>query len=287
MNTIFRYTLSRSRGGILGWGIGMFLLGLMIVPVYSSFEGQGEMMEQLLDAFPPEMMAFFGEMSSLDTIEGFLEIEYFAILPLILGIYAITSGGGMIANDEENGTLDLVAAHPISRSSLFFGRFLSILTGILAILVLSWLGLVVPAQAMENVSLAGIGTPFLSLFSYILLFTTLALALSLLLPSKRITSMVVGIFMVADFFIQGFARLNTDLEAIADVLPLKFYQGTGWVTDRLNTSWFFGEIAVAVLLLLFAWWRFARRDIRVGGEGTWEFPLISKLRRGKVEVSGD
>ncbi|MCH7664017.1 MAG: hypothetical protein IH859_09155 [Chloroflexi bacterium] len=89
MNAIFRNSLNNSRGAILGWGIALALLGAMIIPIYDTFKGQAELMDQLMDLYPPEMMAFFGDFSSITTPDGFLSIEYFSIIPLVLAIYAI------------------------------------------------------------------------------------------------------------------------------------------------------------------------------------------------------
>ena len=38
--TTFRYTFSSLRGQILGWGLGLALYGLMIVPMYDTLAGQ-------------------------------------------------------------------------------------------------------------------------------------------------------------------------------------------------------------------------------------------------------
>ena len=37
MMTIFRYTLRRFRGQILGWGLALALLGLLLISMYDSF----------------------------------------------------------------------------------------------------------------------------------------------------------------------------------------------------------------------------------------------------------
>jgi len=293
MIAIFNNTLTKSRGAILGWGIALALLGAMFVPIYDSFKEQGDLMNQLVEIYPPEMMAFFGDISSITTPDGFLSLEYFSFIPLVLAIYAIGAGSGLIVGDEEIGTLDLIAAHPVSRSSLFFGRLAAFVSALGLILVLAYLGIFIPAQLSSmGLTAAELLTPFLSMFAYLLLFGGLSLILSLVLPSKRMASMVSGIILVADFFIQGFANSYSELEAVAEILPLNFYQGVGWI-DGLETGWFFGLIGVATLFSLVAWWRFLRRDIRVGGEGSWELPSF-RFRKSKkrdvaelADVSGD
>jgi ABC-2 type transport system permease protein len=46
----------------------------------------------------------------------------------------------------------------------------------------------------------------------------------------------------------------------------------------LNVEWLLGLLGVAALFTLLAWWRFERRDIRVGGEGGWQLPLLSRRK---------
>ena len=278
MKTIFRYRLARLRGQILGWGISLALLGVMMVQFYATIAEQQEQFEQILEHYPKEMMAFFGDFDSFATPSGYLGIEFFSYMPLILGIFALVIGSGLLAGDEESGRLDLIMAYPISRAALFWGRVSAFVVATLAILAIAWLGLVVPSRGTELnvVSIAGMAQPFVSLLGLLLLFGALALLLSLVLPSRRMAAMTGGIVLVAGFFIVGFANINADLEPVAKAFPMYYYQG-GDAIDELNVSWFAGLLAAALVFFVLAWWRFERRDIRVGGEGGWERLSLSSL----------
>ena len=144
MTTVFRYTLRRFRGQILGWGIALALLGVLLVSMYDSFAGQQEQFEDLLELYPPEITAFIGDISSMfASPEGWVSLEFFSYMPLILGIFGVLVGSGLLASDEENGTLDLIMAHPVSRTTLFMGRLLAFIVATVAILVITWLGFIV------------------------------------------------------------------------------------------------------------------------------------------------
>ena len=278
MKTIFRYGLARLRGQILGWGISLALLGVMMVQFYGLIVEQQEQFDQLLDNYPKEMIAFFGDFEAFATPSGYLGIEFFSYMPLILGIFALVIGSGLLASDEESGRLDLIMAHPVSRTALFWGRVSAFVVATLAILAITWLGLALPSRWTELnvVSLVEMGLPFVSLLGVLLLFGALALLLSLVLPSRRMAAMTSGILLVAGFFVIGLARINTDLEPVAKISPLFYYQG-GDALDDFNVAWFTGLLAAAVVSTALAWWRFERRDIRVGGEGGWERPSLSSL----------
>lgn len=273
MWTVFRYALRRYRGQILGWGLAMAALGLLLIPFYDVFAEEQTGMQALLESYPPEIMAFFGGSVDLLSPAGFLDL-YLSYLPAVVGIFTLMAGSGLIASDEESGRLDLVLAHPVSRSALFWGRFLAFVAATAAIMVLSWLGYAIPLGGTSlDVTWGEMALPFLSLLAHILVYGTLALLASLLVPARRLAGMIAGLVMVASYFLTALGRLDDRLEPVARLLPFDYYQG-GSAVDGLNLAWFFGLLAVSALFTLVAWWLFLRRDIRIGGEGGWQIPFL-------------
>jgi ABC-2 type transport system permease protein len=279
MTTIFRYRLRRFRGQILGWGLALSLVVLLIVGIYDSFAPQQEQMEQLLASYPPELMAFFGASDagfSMFSAEGFISMEFFSFMPVVLGIFAVLMGSGLLVSDEEKGTLDLIMAHPVSRSALFLGRLLAFVSATMGILAILWLAFMVSMNwSTLSIGAVRLLRPFLSLLAVLLLFSTLALLLSMVLPSRRLAASVSGLLLVASFFVTGLATINEDLQAIARFSPLNYYQSEQ-AFDHFDGRWFAGLLLVAALFALLAWWRFQRRDIRVGGEGGWRLPSLPR-----------
>ncbi len=272
MVTILRYTLRRFRGQILGWGISLALLGLLIGSMYDVVATQREQFQDIIQLYPQELIAFFGDLDSFATPEGFLAIEFFSYMPLVLGVFGVLAGSGLLVEDEENGTLDLILAHPVSRTALFAGRLLALLTATLAILTIIWMGLTLPIY-WSTMDLKGemIWLPLLSLMAEMSVFSTLALLLSMLLPSRRAAAMTAGLLLVLGFFLPGLAGINEDLQPIARFSPLDYYQ-TGDAFHDFNLSWFAGLLISALALAALSWWLFQRRDIRVRGEGGWRLP---------------
>jgi ABC-2 type transport system permease protein len=284
MMTILRYTLRRFRGQILGWGIALALLGVLLVSMYDMIAAQRDQLEDLLKLYPQEFTAFFGDFTSFGTPEGFLTVEFFSYMPLILGIFAVLTGSGLLVSDEENGRLDLIMAHPVSRTALFLGRLLAFVAATVAILAICWLGLVVPMSwSSMEIGWGTIWLPLLSVLAELLLFGAMALFFSMFLPSRRLAATTAGLLLVASFFITGLAKLNQDLEPIAKLSPLTYYQAQE-AFQGLNGTWLAGLLAAAVVFAALAWWRFQRRDIRVGGEGGWRLPSLRFRRRAGREV---
>lgn len=286
MMTVFRHALRHYRGQMIGWGIAMFLYGAINVPFYDSFATQKELFDQLMSLFPKEAFAFFGnfDMTSYATPAGYLGIQYFDVMAvLILGVFALLLGSGLLVSDEESGRLDLILAHPVSRMSLFWGRVLGFAAATLAILFIAWLGLVLPMSLTSmNLGWGEVALPFLSLFGVLMVFGMAALLFSMLLPSRSTAAMAAGFVLLASYILTSLDRLlqmqgNKSLQAAVKFTPLYYYEG-GNAIGGLNVERLAGLLAVSAVLAALAALLFQRRDIRVVGEGSWRV----SLRRQKV-----
>jgi len=287
MLTLFKHTVARSKGAILGWGLSLGLLSMWLTSFYDTLAEQQEMLQKLFAAYPKEIWAFFGGTSDFFSPEAFINMELYSYMPLVLGIFTVLAGSALLAGDEEKGFMDLLLGHPLGRTGLFFGRVLGFLVILLAILTLMWLGTMIGAQwsTYMDIGWGEMWLPNLSLLAMLLLFGGLALFLSMVLPSQRLAASVAGGLLAVSFLINGMAELSPDVAKVAKYLPMKYYQG-GLAAKGMNWEWFAWLMGVGVAFALLAWWRFLRRDIRVGGEGGWKVPGL-RLRRRRAIASAE
>lgn len=269
------HTLRRMRGQIIGWGIGIALYGLLMASFFDTLVNI-EGLTQILESYPPELMAFFGNVTAITTPAGYLDTYFFSYMTLIIGIFAIGACANLLSGDEEQGVLDLVLAYPISRARLFWGRLLGFVIALGGVLGAAWLSWLIPSgNSGLNLSWIELLQSFLPLFAELLLFGALALFFSMILPAARLAGWLSGALLVGNFLLLGLANINNDLEPFIRYSPLKYYQG-GDAIHGLNWEWLAGLLAASGVFILAAWLIFQRRDIRVGGERGWEW---GELRR--------
>ena len=280
----YKHAIHRLRGQAVGWSIGLVLYGLLLGSMYDAIIAM-EGIEELLKGYPQEMLAFFGGMMEMTTPWGYLDIEYFTLMNLIIGIFAIGVCINLIVGDEEKGLLDLVLAHPISRTRLYWGRLLAFITMIAAILFVSWLSLVIPSSTFGfDLTPTEFLRPFLSLFAISMFFSTFALLLSFILPSTRFAGMLSGALLILNFLLIGLSGINPDLEPFMKFTPMHYYQG-GYAIKGLEWGWFFGLLIAALLFALLAWTPFIKRDIRVSGEHSWRLSELSLIDRAEEGIT--
>jgi ABC-2 type transport system permease protein len=271
MNANFRYMLRRYRLAIAGWGLALAIVAVIAVRLYSTILERMEVVEKLMAGMPPLLVALAGEASVLATPGGWLHVKFFVMVPILLGIYCVQAGAGLLAGDEERGRLDLLMAYPVSRTRLFLGRLLALVTATGWILAICWAAvfLALPGSGMK-IHFGESLLPFLNTLAPLLLFEMLALALSMIMPSKLLAAGAAGFVLVASFFIELLLSVEPALLSVAKLLPLHYYRG-GLALESFGWPGFLGQLGVALLLGVFAYWRFLRRDIRVMGEGSWRW----------------
>jgi len=282
MITIFVHSLRKSRSVILGWGLVLGALGLFIVLYYDNLAQQQVFQDQLLQAIPPDLMAFMGNIESLSSPDGYLSLQFFSYIPAILGILAAAQGAAVIASDEEKGYLDILLAHPISRKNYFLGRFVSMVIVLAVTLLVVWLGFIV-ALIWSDISLTPLEMlrPFIVLWIFVTAFAAFSSFLSQMLLSQSIAAMIGAFILIASYIISSLSNIISDLEKASKYSPMTYYQGADAI-NGINWTWIMYFSAVTMFFGILAWWRFELRDTRIGGEGGWEgIPLINIIKRVK------
>ncbi len=280
MLTIIRNTVSKSRGLLVGWGIGLAALSVMIGSMFDMIADTNamyDMVDTYVEAMP-EMAAMFN-MDQMGTPIGWLDVQYFSILPLMLCLLVNGIGANMLARDEEDGTLDLILAHPISRTSLFWGRFFASTMVIVFLILISWGSLLLTMTWSNYFSIPAFDLlmPFVSLFCIIMFFMNISLLFAMIMPARSMASMLCGMFVGASFFITLLSEVIEELQRVSDFSPLAYLETTSAVSDGLSLNYFIMFVAINLILAIVSWRLFQSRDIRVGGEGSWRLQNLKYI----------
>jgi ABC-2 type transport system permease protein len=256
--SIFLKAMREQRVMVLGFGLGSALMAALVLGIYPSYR------EGLSDIeIPPALKALFGDID-LTTANGFLSAEFFSWIPVLLVVYAIIQGTGVLAGEESNGTLDLLLAQPISRTRLFIEKAFSIIVGTLIIVALILPGWLIPYAAADiDVALGRLLVATAAMAPLVLAFAALSLLAGCLLPTRRDAATAIVAVAVVSYFVNSLGQAVEVLEPLRPASLFFYYRAEKVLVpgvDPAGVAVLLGTAVVAGGLALAA---FQRRDLGV------------------------
>ncbi len=113
LGSVFAKTMRDQRRGLIGWSIGTALTVVVMAAIWPSYSDMD--IESLLAQYPDALKEIFN-IDKMTTGAGYLNAELFSLmLPAMFVIFGVARGARLIAGEEEDGTLDLLATMPVSR----------------------------------------------------------------------------------------------------------------------------------------------------------------------------
>lgn len=245
-------------------GIGLLWVFIAAYPI---IQEQTTAMLELLDGFPEGFLKAFGvDSGSFGTVEGFLAAkQYSATWPLMVILFLVALAGTVIAGEIEKGSIEISLSNPVSRLSIFFGRYLVGLTGLVIFTFFSVFSLV-PLAALYNVDISFPAVLKLSTIAF--LFGWAILSLSMLLSSifsdKNRVYMTVGGLMIGMYMLNVVALIKEEIGYIKYVSFFHYFDTNGaLILETIGaTSVIIFCICGIVFTGLGVWW-FNKRDIAV------------------------
>lgn len=262
----FLKSLRDQARGLIVWVIGVAFYVALLMSVYPSVRDSAGQLQGYVDNLPEAFRtAFLGSGGDFFSPMGFVNTELFSWLgPIAFIAFAVGAANRALAGEEEDGTLSLLLAYPLSRRSLVLQRFAAMVVAIAALGLAFWLSLVVATE------LAGMDVGAGALGQALLLFTLLGLAVGSVTlavgaaTGRKAAGIAAGAAVgVAMYLLNTLGQINETLEPYR-VLSLFHYTGG---TTPLGRG--LGAVDVAVLvgttlvLLAVTLALFERRDIRV------------------------
>ncbi|HVY09764.1 MAG TPA: ABC transporter permease subunit [Mycobacteriales bacterium] len=126
------------RRSLVVWSIAVLLVVLMVIGVYPSIHHNSSI-DSIYADLSPTAQALLGG-SNLTSPAGYLSTQLFAFfLPAIVLVFAIGRGAAAIAGEEEERTLDLLLAQPVTRTALYLEKGLAVFAGVTLLTAAAWL----------------------------------------------------------------------------------------------------------------------------------------------------
>lgn len=253
------HTLRLQRRGAIIWGLALGLYSAVMVASFTTFGADAEQMNQLLEAYPQELLDAFG-IQNLADVENYMNSQVFLLAPLALAFFAILASAGAIAGAEERGTIDVLLGNPLPRWQLVVGHFTATALSLLGILAITGLLTWGTAVLMDvDLSLESTAAAVLNLWPICLFFGGLAMLCSAVFHRRALAIAIPAFLLFATYLVDTIGRASENLE---DLRPASvFYYYGSAIENGIDWPDFVGVTLVALLFVLLAVFAFRRRDI--------------------------
>ncbi len=252
-----------NRRSIAVWAASIAAVGIGYAAFWPTIDSPA--MQEALAAYPEGMLEALNY-DNITTPAGYLISTVYGLLAaILLVVYGAGSGARMLAGDEEDGTLDLILAHPVARVSLGLQRFLGFVTAVALINLVLWAGLWAisgPAR-LTGISLGGYAAMHLQLTLFGTFFGAVAFAVGAATGRRMYAIGAASGVAVMGFFANGVIASVDGLEWMSDYSPFEWMTGGDPLTNGVQAGGTLLLLGFSVLLVTLGLWAFTRRDLGV------------------------
>lgn len=265
MLSLFWHELRMRRMLLIGWGSGL----LVFFSVYLAFYPALPAEMRNLDLQAIELYRAFGNFS-MATFEGYIGSTIFHFFSVLIGVLAIVTGTGVLAGEEDAGTLELQMALPLARRQLVTAKVLELAAIALVVLTIAGIAatlvfLAIRSQLTTNLDAGDLFRAVIAHWPLVFLFQMFSLWLGTVTPSRRVALALAAVVLVVSFLGYNLVGMSPDLEWLQPLSPFHYRPST---SDALDGGPAASDLLVlsgaALVFYLLAIVSFEQRDVTVG-----------------------
>lgn len=260
LRNVFAKTLYDQRKMFMWWSVALLGVSLVYVAGYKQYADTGMMDVQL----PEFMSALMGTMDYTSAV-GYLNSTFFTLIgSLLVVIFSLTIGARGIAGEEESGMLDVLLAHPVSRTRFALERFAALTTATGLFGVVSWAAVSMGSWLAEmgiplgNIAAACTGLAFMGL-----VMGSVAFAVGASTGRVSVALGVTSGVALASFLVNNLAPVFDGLDAVQKLSPFYYYLSGDPLREGLDAGGLAVLTFTALVFAGLAIWGFNRRDVVV------------------------
>jgi ABC-2 type transport system permease protein len=259
MESVFMKTLYDLRWNILAFCVGLATLAFFVLYIYPSF---AEANEGIFEGLQAEAAQAILGAANPGTPEGFLNVQLFPFLPLILAIFLIVATSAAIAGEEGEKTLGVLMARPVSRWRVLTEKALAIGVGLLLISLATAGGSIAGALAAGvEIDLAELGLSIVAAIPWGVWVLGFGLFCSAIFKSRMWAALLATGVVVAAYMFNSLTEFVTSLVAYNRFLPMYYYNWGDPLIGPVNWIHVGVLVGSGVVFYLLAMLAFERREI--------------------------
>lgn len=265
MKVTVRFLRDRRRS-LFGWSLGIAGMILLSTGFYPSIKNQPSF-DEVLANLPDTFQAMIGAQARIafTSPPGYLHGRLFSnLLPMLLVIFGVALGARAIGGSEDDGTLELLLANPVTRGRVVLERYAAVvglLVAVSIVMTVVLLATAAPFGLLDGVSPGRLVEACVAATCLALLHASIAFAVGCIVGTRSASIATGATVAVAGYLLFGLV--------VADVLAgLRFLSPWWWYLSRniiaggLPPEAVAAPIGLSLIVVTAGAWRFQHRDLR-------------------------
>jgi len=250
--------------GMIGWGMGLGLLGLVIMIIIPNI-GMLKQFENLMTTMPAVVKALgMDDAAQMATPEGFISAGYFGRVLLIMAVYAVLAGLNVSANEEDAGIMDMVLSLPVARWRIILEKYAAYALMSIVIVMMGFLGLYLGGiTSAIQVDAGKVFISSINMLPSIWLMLAFTMWAGTFFRRKNQATAVAAFFIVGSYIVDfaGSAASESPIARLRAVSFFAYYDNAHVMQTGLNGGYMVLLLGITVILVAASVWCFQRRDI--------------------------
>lgn len=244
------------RTATLGVGAALAALAFFAISVAA---GMGDALDEMAASFPEAMNTFIGA----DAPGGYVVNEVFELIaPLTLVAFAVSAGASVIAGEEARGTMSMLSAQPVTRSSILTAKMLSVLATLVFVVLVFWAAIALAGTVTDiGLDLAGTTAASVHLLLLAVFFGAVSLAVGAATGRPDLAVGVGGGLAVLSYLASSMLPL-ADLDSWVRLSPWHYYSGGDPLTEGIVPAHLVVLGGLTLLAVAVAYRTFRTRDLQ-------------------------
>jgi ABC-type transport system involved in multi-copper enzyme maturation permease subunit len=198
-------------------------------------------------------------------VRGFLSIELFSWLWILVGMFMAYFSVSSVTGDFEKKRMDLIFSTPISREQYIIEKFLALTAISLIMVMICAAGLISGVSAIGASNDLDPATSFLSIFSmltFLMIIAAFGIFLAMIFRGGKAGMGINIAFVFGSFILLTISGFTEALSGLKYVSIMHYWDYNSMLLDGVfNTGYFFGLLIASLLILGVAIYIFKKRDI--------------------------
>lgn len=262
---VFIQEFKAKRKSVFIWGLSISAFIIFYLAFFPSLGSDSEAFEIIMKSMPKEMLQAFGlkEGLSMATLMGYFVVT-FVMIQLAIAIQSANYGFAILSEEERELTADFLLTKPVSRSTIYFSKFLSAVLSLLLTAIIVSMGILVALRLFnggETYNIKNVFKLLLTIPLFQLCFLSIGMFISLLVRKVRnVLSLSMG--LAIGLYIINVAKEIVDKDFLGYLTPFNYFEpGNILKTGTYDLKLFFVAIGVIIISLIASFYLYNTRDI--------------------------